>query len=142
MNFHLLPPQIIAPLLARVILGVLFLFQGIDKIFLVGVKEEITTIEPAYLKIKMPDFFIRLVAYFTSYAELIGGFLLIIGLFKCSALYLLGIDLFIVSVGMSLLNPVWKMDLVFPRLALLIFLLIYPASLDVITLQHLIQHFR
>jgi len=139
---HYFQPEIIASFLVRELLGILFLFQAIDKIFAVGIKSEIEAIEPAYQKIKLPHFLIQLVAYFTSYAELIGGTLLILGVFKYAALYLLGIDLLVVAFGMSLINPVWKMDLFLPRFALLIFLLIYPANHDLITLQHFIQHFR
>lgn len=93
---------------------------------------------PAYGKLGMPDFLIQLVAYFTSYIELIAPIFIIIGFFKYYALYLLGIDLFVVSFGMSILNPVWKMDLVFPRFALVLFLLVYPSSADLISLQHLL----
>lgn len=134
-----LAPETIASLLARVLLGTLFLIQGYDKIFNVKLVNVIETIRPSYQKIKMPDFIVTLSAYFTSYIEFVCGFFLVIGLMKYFSLYLLGIDLIIVSFGMSIINPVWNMELVFPRFLLLLFLLIYPAEFDIITIQNLFK---
>src|SRR5689334_8573111 len=100
---NLIQPETIASLLARLLLGILFLFQGYDKVFVVKMRTVIETIEPSYRKIKLPGFMISLVAYFTSYVELLGGLFLIVGIFKYTSLYLLGADLIIVSIGMSLL---------------------------------------
>lgn len=137
---QLLSPESIASLFARVLLGVLFFMQGYDKIFKIKVAQVIETIRPTYQKMKLPGFLIVLVAYFTSYIEFICGLLLITGLLKYFSLYMLGIDLLIVSIGMSAINPVWNMELVFPRFLLLLFLLIYPYEYDVITLQNLFKH--
>jgi uncharacterized membrane protein YphA (DoxX/SURF4 family) len=137
-----LAPESIAPFLTRVLLGILFFIQGYDKIFNVKISSVIETIRPAYRKMKLPVFMIALSAYFTSYVEFTCGLLLIVGLLKYFSLYLLGIDLIIVSFGMSIINSVWNMELVFPRFLLLLFLLIYPAEYDVITLQHLLTHFK
>jgi len=139
---QLLTPETIAPLLTRVLLGILFFIQGYDKIFNIKIVNVIETIRPAYHKMKLPGFIIVLSAWFTSYIEFTCGLLLIVGLLKYFSLYLLGIDLIIVSFGMSMINSVWNMELVFPRFLLLLFLLIYPAEYDVITLQHFLAHFK
>src|SRR3954469_23354663 len=128
---QLLTPETIAPLLTRVLLGILFFIQGYDKIFNIKIVNVIETIRPAYHKMKLPGFIIVLSAWFTSYIEFTCGLLLIVGLLKYFSLYLLGIDLIIVSFGMSVINSVWNMELVFPRFLLLLFLLIYPAEYDV-----------
>jgi putative oxidoreductase len=134
-----LHPQNIAPLLARLLLGVLFFSQGYDKVFRIGIPQVIETVAPAYRKLRMPGGIIRLSAYFTSWVELIGGLLLIAGLFKYGALYLLGADLLLVSLAFSLLNPVWDLHHVFYRFALLVFLLVYPAALDTVQLSALFR---
>jgi uncharacterized membrane protein YphA (DoxX/SURF4 family) len=139
---QLLTPETIAPLLTRILLGILFFIQGYDKIFNIKIVNVIETIRPAYHKMKLPGFIIVLSAWFTSYIEFTCGLLLIVGLLKYFSLYLLGIDLIIVSFGMSVINSVWNMELVFPRFLLLLFLLIYPAEYDVITLQHFLAHFK
>ena len=141
-TFQFLNPESIAPFFTRVILGILFFMQGYDKIFTITIRREIETIRPSYHKLKFPDAIIYFLTYFTSYIEFICGLFLIVGLLKYVSLYLLGVDLIIVSFGMSLLNPVWNMELVFPRFILLLFLLIYPAEYDVIMLQNLLAHFR
>src|SRR5687768_15729336 len=116
----------IAILIARVFLGLLFLFQGADAIFGIGLKGVVQTIEQPLAAKGVPRFFIRVGAYYTSLAELLGGILLVCGIFTPYALYLLGLDLLIASVAFGLIKPMWDMQFVFPRLALLLFLLIAP----------------
>jgi hypothetical protein len=116
--------------------------QGYDKIFNVKMNSVIQTISPSYIKLKIPNFLIIFVAYFTSYVEFFGGLFLFAGLFKYVSLYFLGIDLLIVSFGMSVLDPVWKMDIVLPRFILLIFLLVVPSSWDIYCLQNLLEGTR
>jgi putative oxidoreductase len=69
-------------------------------------------------------------AYYTSYTELICGFLLIIGLFRKYTLYLLAIDLLIVSFGHGLMEHIWDLQHVMPRAILLIILLLVPQEWD------------
>jgi len=78
----------------------------------------------------LPKWLIWTTAYYTSYAELIGGFLLIIGLFRKCALYVLAVDLLIVSFGHGLLEPIWDLQHVIPRAILLIALLLVPQQWD------------
>lgn len=132
---NLLPPESVAIFFSRVLLGVLFTLQGYDKVFSMGIKTVSQTIRPAYPR--APYSFILFVAIFTSFVEFVGGIFLIAGLFKYYTLYILGIDLIIVSIGMSLVDPVWKMDIVFPRFLLLLFILIVPADYDILTLDKL-----
>jgi len=61
---------------------------------------------------------------------LIGGLLLIIGLWRKWALCLLGIDLLIVSFGHGLMEPIWDLQHVIPRAILLIFILAAPGEWD------------
>ena len=81
-------------------------------------------------KTLLPGWLIWATAYYTSYVELICGFLLIAGLFRKYALCLLAIDLLIVSFGHGLLEPIWDLQHVMPRATLLIAILTLPGRWD------------
>ena len=127
--------EIAGTLIARLFLGFLFFFQGYDAVFKVKISGVLQEIEAPMLTIGVPRVFITAGAYFTSYVELIGGFLLIIGFVKYYILYLLGMDLIIASIAFGIMKPMWDMQYVFPRLALLLFLLIAPAGWDVLSVD-------
>jgi putative oxidoreductase len=122
--------EIIAAFTARVFLGLLFFFQGYDKVFNVKISGVIKTFEQPYRQTKLPLIFLQTGAIVTSFIELIGGLMLIFGLFKYIALYLLAIDILIATAALSWMNPMWDLKFSFPRLALLIFLLVIPADWD------------
>jgi putative oxidoreductase len=123
--------------IGRIFLGILFFTQGYDKVFNLGISNVIDTFEyPVRLK-HLPRFPLTLAAYFTSYAELIGGFLLIVGFMKFYALYILGIDLLIVCASFSVLEPLWDMKHVFPRLLLLMILLVIPSQWGTFSVDYL-----
>ncbi|HXC04880.1 MAG TPA: DoxX family protein [Bacteroidia bacterium] len=129
--------HIAAEAFVRIFLGILFFAQGYDKVFRLGINRVIENFDyPVHLR-HLPRFPLVLAAWFTSYAELICGVLLIIGFLKYYALYLLGIDLLLVCLSFSLLNPLWDMQHVFPRLLLLITLLIMPSQWGVISVDYL-----
>jgi uncharacterized membrane protein YphA (DoxX/SURF4 family) len=124
-------------LIARVFLGLLFFLQGYDKIFRLGVQKVIQDIHTPLAEKGIPEFFSVIGAYFTSYTEFIFGATLIIGFIKYWSLYMLGIDLVFVAFAFSIVEPMWDMKHIFPRLALLIFLLILPSQWDVISVDYL-----
>jgi len=119
-----------ALLFARALLGIIFLMQGYGKIFTYTVPKVYSMFFKDFEKTFLPKWLIWGTAYYTSYVELICGFLLIIGLFRKYALYLLGIDLLVVSLGHGLLEPIWDLQHVIPRAILLIFILVAPAEWD------------
>src|ERR1044072_3856933 len=106
--------EALAILLARVFLGVLFIIQGYDKIFRIKLDNVSNTFKYEIPISGLPDFIYKGIAFLSSYTELAGGFLLLLGFVKYWALAALGIDLIIVAVGMGLIKPVWNMDIVFP----------------------------
>jgi uncharacterized membrane protein YphA (DoxX/SURF4 family) len=125
----------------RVILGILFFFQGYDKVFKVKINGVIETFRYELGSIKVPNGILMLSALFTSFVELICGGLLIIGLFKTYSLYLLGFDLILVTGAFSLIKPMWDMQLLFPRLILLGILLYLPIEWDIFSADHIISKF-
>jgi len=125
-----------AVLIPRVFLGILLLYQGIDKVFNIGVKEVVNTIQSPFAGEKLGKFIPLCAAYFTSYTELICGLFILVGFVKSYALYLVGIDLLIVAFGFSMLNPVWDLRDIFPRLLLVVILLVMPAEWDLVSVDY------
>jgi uncharacterized membrane protein YphA (DoxX/SURF4 family) len=126
-----------AALLARVFLGCLFFFQGYDAVFKVKIENVVETFEHEFSGKKIPGFLIVFASWFTCYTELIGGFLLIIGLFQYPVLCLLGINLIIAAIGFGINTPMWSTRHVFPRLILILFLLVIPQSWNLASLDTL-----
>ncbi len=119
-----------AVLFTRALLGIIFLMQGYGKVFTYTVPKVYGMFFKDFEKTFLPKWLIWGIAYYTSYVELICGFLLIIGLFRKYALYLLAADLLIVSFGHGLLEPIWDLQHVIPRAVLLITILLVPGQWD------------
>lgn len=120
---------------ARLFLGLLFFMQGYDKVVRLGIKKVAQTYRTELNRTALPPVVITLSAYATSYIEMVGGLMLLLGFMKYYVLYALGFDLMMVAVAMSLISPLWQTDLVFPRLVLLLTLLFVPAAWDVFSLD-------
>jgi uncharacterized membrane protein YphA (DoxX/SURF4 family) len=114
----------------RALLGIIFLMQGFGKMFTIGVTNVYSMFFKDFEKTFLPTWLIWATAYYTSYVEMICGFLLIIGLFKKYALYLLAIDLLVVSFGHGLMQPIWDLQHVIPRAILLAALFLLPKEWD------------
>ncbi|MDI1354277.1 MAG: DoxX family membrane protein [bacterium] len=125
----------------RVILGILFFFQGYDKLFKLKIKGVIEFFHEEMRGKNVPSFLLSLSAYFTSLIEFFAGGLLILGLFKTYALCFLGVDLILVCGAFSMMKPMWDMQLLFPRLAILSVLLYLPGNWDLLSLDQLILQF-
>lgn len=125
--------------LLRVVLGILFFFQGYDKVFRLKISGVIEFFKTEMYGKGVPNFALVLAAYLTSFIELIGGASLILGIFSNYTMYLLGLDLILVVGAFSILNAMWDMSMVFPRLLLLAILLYLPESANVISFDHLLK---
>jgi putative oxidoreductase len=130
-----------AAFIARIFLGLLFFFQGYDAVFNVKIRNVIQVYENSFASKGIPRFLTVVGAWFTSYIEFIGGLLLILGVFQYYVLSLLGLDLIIASIAFGISTPMWDTRHVFPRLLLLLLLLIIPASWNVISLDNLFTYF-
>ena len=119
-----------AILFARALVGIIFIMQGYGKIFTYTVPKVYDMFFKGFEKTFLPDWLILGTAYYTSYVELICGFLLIIGLFRKYAFYLLCINLLVVSFGHGLMQPIWDLQHVMPRAILMITLMLVPGEWD------------
>lgn len=131
--------EVAAVFIARIFLGCLFFFQGYDAVLNVKVKNVIETYRQTFTTKGIPSSVLVLASWFTSCTELIGGLLLIFGLFKYVILYLLGANLIIASIGFGINTPMWDTRYVLPRLILLLLLLVVPQGWDVLSIDHLIK---
>jgi putative oxidoreductase len=125
-----------AVLLTRIFLGLLFFFQGYDAVFRIKLKNVIETYKYDFSAKGIPIAFTVLGVWFTSVVELVGGLFMMAGLLEYYTLYLLGLNLIVASVAFGINTPLWDTRHVFPRLALIIFLLCVPRSWDTLTLDH------
>lgn len=131
--------RVVAILTLRLILGFIFLMQGYGKVFSFGLDNVISNFFMESYKDLLPHSLIYATAYFTSYVELIGGFLLVIGFKRDIALYLLASVLVIVTFGHGLATPIWDLSHVMFRLIPMIALLLLPKEWDVLSVDGLIR---
>lgn len=109
----------IAEVFIRCFLGILFLFQGYDKLFVVKIKNVVNAFHNETDRKHIPEFLLVFTSYFTSITEFFGGILLITGVLHQYTPILLAINLLIVAFAFSFLRPMWDMQHVFPRVVLL-----------------------
>jgi len=126
-------------LFSRLLLGIIFLMQGYGKVFGWGVSNVYKNGFKAYQETFLPEFILKFTAYFTSYGELICGALLILGLFRKPAYFIIAAILLIVSYGHGLQSPIWDMQHVFIRSVFLVFLMMIPLEKDCFSLDHFIK---
>ncbi len=128
----------VAATTVRLILGFIFLMQGYGKVFTWGV-EKVYRMDFFYDTYKdlLPDFIIHATAYYTSYVELVAGFLLVVGFKRDYALYALASVLVIVTFGHGLSDPIWDLSHVMYRTILLVALLIFPKEWDRFSVDNL-----
>lgn len=114
----------IAELFVRCFLGILFIFQGYDKLFVVKVKNVVNAFHHETDRKHIPDFLLVFTSYFTSITEFFGGILLVTGLFHQIVPVILAINLLVVAFAFSFLRPMWDLQHVFPRVVLLTLILL------------------
>ncbi len=114
----------IAEVFVRSLLGVLFLFQGYDKLFVVKIRNVVNAFHNETDRKHIPEFLLIFTSYFTSITEFFGGLLLVIGLFHQIIPIILGINLLVVTIAFSFIRPMWDLQHVFPRVILLTLILL------------------
>jgi len=131
--------QHIAELMIRFFAGILFMFQGYDKLFRIKIAGVIEVFKADAQSNHIPAPLISGMAYYTSLAEFFGGFFLLMGFFTNYALYALGIDLLLVTIAFSYVEPMWNMKHVFPRFVLIVVLLLLPDEYRQLSVDHFLS---
>ena len=129
-------------LFTRLMLGIIIFWQGSGKIFTWTVPKVYTMFFKDFERTFLPQWLIWSTAYFTSYVEFLGGFLLIIGLFRKYALVLLGTCLIIVAFGHGLMEPIWNLEHIFPRSIFFLILVMAPQEWDTLNVDALLAKYK
>lgn len=117
----------------RALLGITFFWQGFMKVFQFGTDQVYNYFFLEQMKLGetwMPAWLLQFTAYFTSYAELIGGALLVLGFLRSYTYWMMGIVLLVVAFGHGVAEGIWAMDHVMYRSVLLLALLLLPSAYD------------
>ncbi len=129
----------LALLLLRCVTGILFFFQGYDKVFNVKIDGVMNAFGDSFNQKNISRSLVRPAITISSYAEMICGVLLVFGFQRDLALAILATDLVFVSLIFSMIKPMWDMQHFFPRFVFIIALLILPKEFDVFSIDHLLK---
>ena len=124
--------------LLRTITGILFFFQGYDKLFKVRITNVVRTFREPLYKYQIFRTTLKPLVTVSSIVELICGILLFIGLYRNLALIFLSIDLIVVAFTFSIIKPMWDMSYFFPRMIFIVILLFCIPGPDYISLDYLL----
>lgn len=113
----------------RTLLGLIFSMQGYGKVITWGITDVYICFFQSF-ETELPRILLKFTAYYTSYIELAGGVLLLIGFKTRWALYALASVLLIVSFGHGLESPIWDLQHVMYRAMLLAGVLLLPEAWD------------
>jgi len=129
--------EAIAILMFRMVAGILVTFQAYDRIFKIGFARVAETFFSSPLGVTKNVSFMKAGIAISSIIEFACGILLILGLFKVIALYLLAMNLIFIAFVFSYVKPMWDMQFYFPRMILVVLLLFIPSHADVFSLDFL-----
>lgn len=129
----------LALFLLRTVTGIVFFFQGYDKIFNVKIVNVVSAFQDQIDKTYIPNSFLKPFAWITAASELLGGILLIFGLMIDLSLVLLSIDMLLVAFAFSTIKAMWDMQYYFPRFIFLLLLLMLPSEWDVWKLDYFLK---
>lgn len=129
--------QAVGWLLLRATAGILFFFQGYDKLFKVGIANAAEAFDGSFHNGMLSRPFLRGLLTLSSIVEMCGGVLLVLGLWKQMAAIFLGLDLIAVAFVFSASNPMWDMQYYFPRFAMIVAILMLSPVSDIFCLDAL-----
>jgi len=129
-----------AILFARGVLGLIFFMAGVYKVFELGPEGHVHRFFLPYQDTFLPTWSLWAVGWAIPFIELIAGALVIVGWRTKEALISLGMVLLIVTFGHLLKEPLYPFhEHVFPRLALLLFVLMTPRLSDCFSIDYLLR---
>ena len=125
---------------AREILGFIFFMAGVYKVFSLGPLEHARKYFLPFSQTFLPVWSLWATGTVIPIVEFLAGMMLSIGLRVREALIALGFVLVIVTFGHLVENPLYPFhEHVIPRLALLVFVLLFPADDDRISVDYLLS---
>lgn len=128
-----------ALLFARLVLGFIFFMAGVFKVFDMTPVGHVRKWFLPYQDTFLPSWSLWAVGLAIPLVELVGGALLLLGWRVYHALLALGVVLVIVTFGHLLKEPLYPFhEHVIPRLALLLFLLVFPRDADQFSVDYVV----
>jgi len=125
---------------ARETLGLIFFMAGVYKVFSLGPLEHARKYFLPFSQTFLPVWSLWATGTVIPIVEFLAGMMLIIGLRVREALIALGFVLVIITFGHLVENPLYPFhEHVIPRLALLVFVLLFPADDDRISVDYLLS---
>jgi uncharacterized membrane protein YphA (DoxX/SURF4 family) len=125
--------------IARLVLGLIFFMAGWYKVFSLTPAGHVRKWFLPYQDTFLPTWSLWAVGLAIPFVELLAGALLILGLRVTHALLALGAVLVVVTFGHLLKEPLYPFhEHVIPRLALLLFVLVFPRREDAFSLDSLL----
>jgi uncharacterized membrane protein YphA (DoxX/SURF4 family) len=129
-----------ALLFARLVLGLIFFMAGSYKVFVLGPSGHVQRFFLSAQDTFLPLWSLWVVGWLIPFVELGAGALTLLGLRVREALIALGIVMVIVTFGHLLKQPLYAFhEHVIPRLALTLFVLVFPPSADRFSLDAMIR---
>lgn len=129
-----------ALLFARLVLGFIFFMAGVYKVFQLGPVGHVQKYFLPFQDTFLPVWSLWVVGWLIPFVELIAGALVLIGFRVREALIALGVVLVIVTFGHLLKEPLYAFhEHVIPRLALTLFVLVFPPGADRYSLDALLR---
>jgi putative oxidoreductase len=119
----------------RSLLGVIFLMQGWGKVFKFGIWSLYDNVFKPF-EAMLPKPVLVAVLFFTTFAELLGGALLLLGWQRRWAYRFLAAVLLLVGFGHGLESPIWDLQHVVFRALLLAPLFFLPEDWDEFSMDH------
>ena len=119
-------------LFARLVLGLMFFQGALWRVFELGPREHARRffVDP-YLGSFLPEWSLWAAGTTVPFVELVGGALVLLGVWRLAGLVMLGGVLVVVTFGHLVAEPIFALNAhVIPRLILLVFLLVTPPEWD------------
>ncbi|HVR44084.1 MAG TPA: DoxX family protein [Thermoanaerobaculia bacterium] len=125
---------------ARAVLGLIFFMAGVHKVFVLGPVGHVRRYFLPYEDTFLPTWVLWTAGFLIPFVELLAGALVMIGLRARPALIALGCVLIVVTFGHLLREPLYPFHQhVFPRLVLLLFVLLVPEKWDRVSLDRVLH---
>jgi putative oxidoreductase len=125
----------------RSLLGTIFLMQGWGKVFQFGIWSLYENVFKPF-ETMLPKPILLVVLFFTTFAELLGGTLLILGWQRKWTYRILAMVLLLVTFGHGLESPIWDLQHVVFRSLLLMPLFFLPEEWDLFSLDFRLNQTR
>jgi len=123
----------------RVLTGAIFIIQANDRFKNIQTDSIYDFFRSNFEKLKIPRTLAEIFIHAVNVIELCCGILLMAGLYRNWVLLILLAEMCVISVFFTLIQPMWDMKYLWPRLVLVLFQLLIPDSWSIFSLDNIIK---